>query len=215
MTTRATETGLLIVVSAPSGAGKTSLVNALIANDPNIVASVSHTTRPQRGNERDGENYFFVDVPTFIAMRDAGKFYEHALVFGNYYGTSRAAVETERALGHDVLLEIDWQGAQQIRLDFPEAVTLFILPPSRAALRQRLRQRGQDDDDAIARRNAAAVAEMAHYAEYDYLVVNDRFDDAVADLAAIVRAERLRQARQAPRHQRLLGELLSGPESID
>jgi guanylate kinase len=215
MTTRATETGLLIVVSAPSGAGKTSLVSALITNDPNIVVSVSHTTRPQRGNERDGEDYFFVDVPTFNAMRDAGEFFEHALVFGNYYGTSRGAVERERALGHDVLLEIDWQGAQQIRRDFADAVTLFILPPSRAALRQRLRQRGQDDDDAIVRRNAAAVAEMAHYAEYDYLVVNDRFDDAVADLAAIVRAERLRQTRQAPRHQRLLGELLSGPESID
>jgi guanylate kinase len=209
------QSGLLIVVSAPSGAGKTSLVNALVGSDPNIVVSVSHTTRPQRGNERDGEDYFFVDIATFVAMRDAGEFFEHARVFDNYYGTSRGAVERQRAVGRDVLLEIDWQGAQQIRREFPEAVSLFILPPSRAALRERLKQRGQDDDAAIVRRTAAAVAEMSHHAEYDYLVVNDRFDDAVADLSAIVRAERLRQARQAPRHRALLAELLSGPETID
>jgi guanylate kinase len=215
MTGAATEAGLLIVVSAPSGAGKTSLVNAMVARDPNIVVSVSHTTRAQRGNERNGEDYFFVDVATFAAMRDAGEFFEHARVFDNYYGTSRGAVERPRALGRDVLLEIDWQGAQQIRREFPEAVSLFILPPSRAALRERLRQRGQDDATAIARRSAAAVAEMSHYAEYDYIVVNDRFDDAVADLGAIVRAERLRQVRQAPRHHELLAELLSGPETID
>jgi guanylate kinase len=209
------QSGLLIVVSAPSGAGKTSLVNALVGSDANIVVSVSHTTRPQRGNERDGEDYFFVDTATFEAMRDAGEFFEHALVFDNYYGTSRAAVEQQRARGRDVLLEIDWQGAQQIRQEFPAAVSLFILPPSRVTLRQRLKQRGQDDDSAIARRSAAAVAEMAHYREYDYLVVNDRFDEAVADLQAIVRAERLRQTRQAPRYRKLLAELLSGAETID
>jgi guanylate kinase len=201
--------GLLLVVSAPSGAGKTSLVNALVERDANIVVSVSHTTRARRGSEREGVEYFFVDAATFGAMREAGAFLEHATVFGKSYGTSRAMVERELAAGRDVLLEIDWQGAQQIRRSFAHAITLFILPPSHATLDQRLRSRGQDDEAAIRKRTAEAVVEMSHHAEYDYLIVNDHFDDAVADLQAIIRAERLRVVRQARRHAALLLDLLS------
>jgi guanylate kinase len=201
--------GLLLVVSAPSGAGKTSLVNALVASDANIVVSISHTTRTRRGNEREGVDYFFVDAATFASMRDAGAFLEEATVFGRSYGTSRAMVERELAAGRDVLLEIDWQGAQQIRSSLKDAITLFILPPSHATLEARLRHRGQDDESAIRKRTAEAVVEMSHHAEYDYVIVNDRFDDAVADLRAIVRAERLRAARQSRRHAALLADLLS------
>jgi guanylate kinase len=209
------ESGLLLVVSAPSGAGKTSLVNALVASDPNIVVSVSHTTRARRGAERDGEDYFFIDTAEFTRMRDAGDFLEHALVFGNSYGTSRGVVEQQLSSGRDVLLEIDWQGAQQIRSVFPSAISLFILPPSRDALLERLRRRGQDNDDAIKKRSKEAVVEMSHHPEYDYLIVNDRFDDAVADLVAIIRAERLKLPRQAKRHARLLADLLSGSKTIE
>ena len=214
MTARRAEPGLLLVVSAPSGAGKTSLVNALVSSDDNITVSVSHTTRARRGNERDGEDYFFVDAAQFAAMRDAGAFLEHATVFGNNYGTSRDAVERELAAGRDVLLEIDWQGAQQIRRTFPSAVSLFILPPSHDALRERLRRRGQDDDDAIRKRTAEAVIEMSHHAEYDYVIVNDRFDDAVSDLKAIIRAERLRTGRQVSRRLALLDDLFSHDNPI-
>jgi guanylate kinase len=214
MTARRAEPGLLLVVSAPSGAGKTSLVNALVSSDDNITVSVSHTTRARRGNERDGEDYFFVDAAQFAAMRDAGAFLEHATVFGNNYGTSRDAVQRELAAGRDVLLEIDWQGAQQIRRTFPSAVSLFILPPSHDALRERLRRRGQDDDDAIRKRTAEAVIEMSHHAEYDYVIVNDRFDDAVSDLKAIIRAERLRTGRQVSRRRALLDDLLSHAKPI-
>ncbi|HTO57146.1 MAG TPA: guanylate kinase [Pseudomonadales bacterium] len=206
--------GLLLVVSAPSGAGKTSLVNALVSHDANIVVSVSHTTRARRGKEREGVEYFFVDPPTFASMRDAGAFLEQATVFGNSYGTSRAMVERELAAGRDVLLEIDWQGAQQIRRSFAQAITLFVLPPSHATLDQRLRGRAQDDEAAIRKRTAEAVIEMSHYAEYDYLIVNDRFDDAVADLQAIIRAERLRGVRQARRRAALLADLLSHAKPI-
>ena len=163
MTAQATQSGLLLVVSAPSGAGKTTLVNALVSADGNIKVSVSHTTRPRRGAERDGAEYFFVDEATFAAMRGAGAFLEHAQVFGNSYGTSREAVERELAAGHDVLLEIDWQGAQQIRRSFPAAVSLFIVPPSRAALSARLQGRGVDDEAQIRKRTAEAVAEMSHH----------------------------------------------------
>jgi guanylate kinase len=215
MTGTSGETGLLLVVSAPSGAGKTSLVNALVAKDANIVVSISHTTRQRRGSERDGDDYHFVDTAAFLSMRDAGEFLEYAQVFGNYYGTSRGAVEQQLTRGRDVLLEIDWQGAQQIRRAFPAAVSLFILPPSRATLHERLRRRGQDDEAAIAKRTTEAVAEMSHHGEYDYLIVNDRFDDAVADLSAIIRAERLRQGRQTRRHRLLLKDLLSGAKTIE
>ena len=214
MTTQTTQAGLLLVVSAPSGAGKTTLVNALVSADDNIKVSVSHTTRPRRGAERDGEDYFFVDDATFSAMLGAAEFLEHATVFGNSYGTSRDAVERELASGHDVLLEIDWQGAQQIRRSFPSAVSLFIVPPSRATLQERLQGRGVDDEAQIRKRTAEAVVEMSHHHEYDYLIVNDRFDDALADLVAIVRAERLRTDRQARRHRRLLDDLLSRPKPI-
>ncbi len=208
------EEGLLIVISAPSGAGKTSLVNALVSSDDNIKVSVSHTTRPRRGNEREGEDYFFVAASAFATLLDHDAFLEHAVVFGNHYGTSRGAVEREFAAGHDVLLEIDWQGAQQIRRSFPSAVSLFILPPSNDALRERLRRRGQDDEDAIRKRSAEAIIEMSHHDEYDYLIVNDRFDDAVKDLQAIIRSERLRTARQARRRTVLLDDLLSHGKPI-
>ena len=208
------EPGLLLVVSAPSGAGKTSLVNALVSNDENIRVSVSHTTRSRRGNEREGENYFFVARTEFAAMVAAGAFLEHATVFGNSYGTSRATVERELAAGRDVLLEIDWQGAQQVRRSYPAAVSLFILPPSHHALSERLRRRGEDNDEAIDKRTAEAVIEMSHHHEYDYVIVNDRFDDAVADLRAIIRAERLRTSRQARRREALLRDLLSHDKPI-
>ncbi len=214
MTARDVEPGLLLVVSAPSGAGKTSLVNALVLGDDNITVSVSHTTRARRGNEREGENYFFIDRAQFDAMAMAGALLEHATVFGNAYGTSRDTVERELAAGRDVLLEIDWQGAQQIRRSFPSAVSLFILPPSHQALSERLQRRGQDNDEAIRKRTAEAVVEMSHHKEYDYLVVNDRFDDAVADLKAIIRSERLRAPRQVRRRQQLLDDLLSHGKPI-
>ncbi len=215
MTPLPTSNGLLFVISAPSGAGKTSIVNTLVADDPNVVVSVSHTTRPRRGNERDGEDYYFVDLARFSAMRAAGEFFEFAEVFGNLYGTSRRAVERELGRGRDVLLEIDWQGATQIRRAFPTSVSIFILPPSRAVLRLRLRQRGQDDTQAMERRTTEAVIEMSHHDEFDYLVVNDDFKEAVADVKSIVRAERLRLVAQATRHRQLVRDLLSDAKIIE
>jgi guanylate kinase len=206
--------GQLLVISAPSGAGKTSLVAALLARDPRLKVSVSHTTRPRRPSERDGTDYHFVERGQFEDMQRRGAFLEHALVFGNYYGTSREAVDRERSLGHDVLLEIDWQGARQIRASCGGAASVFILPPSRATLIERLRKRGEDDEHVIRRRMHEAEAEMSHYAEFDYLVVNDDFETAVADLAAVVRAERLRRDRQSACHAALLSDLLSGREGI-
>jgi guanylate kinase len=206
--------GFLLVVSAPSGAGKTSLVAALVARDAGLRVSVSHTTRPRRPSERNGADYHFVDRGTFEAMRARAEFLEDALVFGNYYGTSRATVERELAAGHDVLLEIDWQGARQIRASFAAAATVFILPPSRSTLIERLRKRGQDDERVIGERMREAEGEMSHWAEFDYVVVNDDFETAVADLLAIVRAERLRRERQSERHQTLISDLLSAGEAI-
>ncbi|HHQ41865.1 MAG TPA: guanylate kinase [Chromatiales bacterium] len=200
--------GTLFIVSAPSGAGKTSLVKALVERDPRVVLSVSHTTRPPRPGERDGVDYHFVDGATFERMAAEGAFLEHAEVFGNRYGTARATVERELAADRDVILEIDWQGARQVRAAMPEAVSVFILPPSREALEERLRGRGQDDETVIARRMARAVDEMSHYDEYDYLVVNDVFETALEDLLAIVRATRLRRPAQAVRHAELLRRLL-------
>lgn len=200
--------GTLFIVSAPSGAGKTSLVRALIAQDPGVVVSVSYTTRPRRSGERDGVHYHFVDQPRFLAMLEAGEFLENAEVFGNYYGTARAAVAAQLEQGTDVILEIDWQGAQQVRQAFPGAIGIFILPPSRAILRERLRGRKQDDEAVIERRTQAAVEEISHYSEYDFIVINDAFATALADLQAILRAARLRLTAQAERQQRLLRDLL-------
>lgn len=198
-----TALGTLYIVSAPSGAGKTSLVRALIERTPDIVVSVSHTTRPQRPGEEEGVNYHFVDAGRFEAMVAQDAFLEHAQVFGNRYGTARETVSRALAAGRDVILEIDWQGARQVRRLMPESVSIFILPPSHAELERRLRGRGTDGEETIRRRMNAAVAEMSHYHEYEFLVVNDDFPRAVADLQAIVRSCRLRlpaqQARLADR----------------
>jgi guanylate kinase len=181
--------GRLFVLSAPSGGGKTTLAEALMRDEPRLARSVSHTTRPPRPGERDGVDYFFVDGSTFERMVAAGEFLEHATVFGNRYGTARAAVEALRAQGRDVLLVIDWQGARRVKQLLPEACTVFLLPPSRAELESRLRGRGQDSEEVIRRRLAESVAEMRHYPEFDHVVVNDAFEAALADLKAIVRGE--------------------------
>ncbi|MCC6302096.1 MAG: guanylate kinase [Gammaproteobacteria bacterium] len=200
--------GTLFIVSAPSGAGKTSLVRALLADDSGVMVSVSCTTRLPRAGERNGVDYHFVDHERFLAMIEAGEFLEHAEVFGNYYGTGRTEVASRLAQGSDVILEIDWQGAQQVRQAFPGAVGIFILPPSREVLRERLNGRGKDAPAVIERRLQAAVDEISHYSEYEFIVINDVFEAALADLRAILRAERLRLSLQAERHQALLRELL-------
>jgi len=199
--------GILFIVSAASGAGKTSLVKALLERDPTLALAVSFTTRARREGERDGVHYHFVDPDIFATMVAEGAFLEHAEVFGNRYGTSEAGVRSQLARG-DLVLEIDWQGARQVRARFPAAASVFVLPPSAAALEQRLRGRGQDSDGVIALRMAEARSEMSHYAEYDYLVVNDDFATALADLSCVVQAERLRLARAESRLGPLLGELL-------
>jgi guanylate kinase len=202
--------GMLVIVSAPSGAGKTSLVAALLERDPRLVVSVSHTTRPKRPREQDGVNYHFVDARGFAAMVAAGEFLEHAEVFGHRYGTTAAAVDREWASGRDVVLEIDFQGAAQIRARYPESVSIFILPPSTDALATRLNNRGEDDHTVIRKRLDMARWEMSHYQDYDYLIVNDDFATAVDDLAGVVQAERLRLSRQRRRLGPLLEDLL-GP----
>ena len=202
--------GLLVIVSAPSGAGKTSLVNALLDRDKQLAVAISHTTRPQRPGEVDGTNYHFIDAAQFEGMVEQGAFLEHAQVFGNRYGTSRAAVHSVWQTGRDVVLEIDWQGAAQIQESFRATVSVFILPPSKRALRERLTGRGQDKADVIDARMATAISEMSHYSAYDYLLINDEFDVALDELQAIVRAERLRQERQQVRHGDLLQQLLAG-----
>lgn len=201
--------GILYIVAAPSGAGKTSLVKRLVDTTPGVVVSISHTTRPPRPGEEDGAHYHFVTDPTFEAMRAEGAFLEHARVFGNRYGTSRAAVEARLAAGLDVILEIDWQGARQVRALAPASATVFILPPSREALRQRLAGRGQDSPETIERRMAAALDELSHYAEFDYLVVNDQFSAALEALRSIVIANRQRREAQLTRQRELLTALLS------
>ncbi len=200
--------GILYILSAPSGAGKTSLLKALLPLDQGLVMSVSHTTRAPRSGESDGLDYHFVSTETFMRLAGEGAFLEQAQVFDNHYGTSEAAVRAQLSKGLDVVLEIDWQGARQVRKVFPDAVSVFIAPPSISALRERLSSRGQDDEEVILRRMAAAQAELSHYSEYDYLVVNDRFDTALADLQCIVRSERLRMARSAQRHLAALQEML-------
>lgn len=196
-------------MSAPSGAGKTSLVNALVESTRHLRVSISHTTRKIRPGEINGVNYHFVSREQFDSMLQQDAFLEHADVFGNLYGTSKEWVENALAAGEDVILEIDWQGAQQIRRLLPETVGIFILPPSRETLRGRLTGRGQDDPAVIEARLAEAREEMSHYPECQFLVINDQFDEALADLKAIVRAERVRLTRQQQRQRELLQELLS------
>ena len=202
-------TGTLYIISAPSGAGKTSLVKALIDSEAMIRVSVSHTTRAMRPGEVDGENYHFINREQFHAMLDKNEFLEHAQVFDNLYGTSQTWVETTLAEGYDLILEIDWQGAQQVRRLMPESRSIFILPPTQEALRQRLNNRGQDSDEIIDKRMREAVSEMSHYVEYDYLVINDDFAHALIDLQSIFRSNQLIQKTQQQRHARLLGELLA------
>ena len=201
--------GNLFTISAPSGAGKTSLVDALLPTLDGVRVSVSHTTRAMRPGEVEGVNYHFVDLATFEHMLEHGDFLESAEVFGNRYGTSQRWVEEMLAAGTDVILEIDWQGAEQVRRLLPDTVSVFILPPSRNALEQRLTGRGQDSADVIGRRMAAAIDEMSHYPEADYVIVNDVFETALAELRAVFIAQRLRLVRQQTRHAELLRELLS------
>lgn len=202
--------GILYTVSAPSGAGKTSLVNALVQSSPEVCVSVSHTTRPRRPGEKDGFNYHFIACEEFERMLGESAFLEHAQVFGNHYGTSQQWVEERLATGMDVILEIDWQGAAQVRRLLPETVSLFILPPSLSSLRQRLTGRGQDDEAVIESRMREAINEISHYAEADYLIVNDDFTVALAQLQALITSQHLRREVQSERHQALLSELLSG-----
>lgn len=201
--------GTLFTVSAPSGAGKTSLVKALVDSTPGIQVSVSHTTRPVRPGEIDGINYHFVDSAAFIQMLENNEFLESAQVFGNYYGTSCAWVEQTLAEGMDVILEIDWQGAAQVRRLLPETVGIFILPPSLETLHQRLSNRGQDDDAVIARRIAEAREEISHYVEAEFIVVNEIFATALNELQAVVTSQRLKLDKQQIRHCQLLEDLLS------
>jgi len=199
--------GTLYVISAPSGAGKTSLVKALLDTLDGIEVSVSHTTRAMRPGEVDGKDYHFVDAERFLAMVVDGDFLEHAQVFDNYYGTSKQAVQERLQRGRDVILEIDWQGAQQVRKLFADCRSIFILPPSKAALRERLTGRGQDSEAIIERRLRDAEADMSHYDEFNFVVVNDDFEQALAELRAIVIAQRLTLDRQAVRLRELIGEL--------
>lgn len=201
--------GTLFTVSAPSGAGKTSLVEALIRSMDNVQVSISHTTRPQRPGEDDGVNYHFIDHAAFNNMVNRAEFLEHAEVFGNHYGTAQTWVEQTLATGVDVILEIDWQGADQIRRVLPDTVGIFILPPSRETLEQRLTGRGQDDPDVINGRMQKAINEMSHYVEADYLIVNEVFEDALADLKAVIRAQRLTLDNQQIRFGDKLEQLLS------
>lgn len=200
--------GTLYIVSAPSGAGKTSLVNALIKDDQRVSVSVSHTTRGKRPGEEHGVNYHFVSPDEFKALIDKNDFLEHAEVFGNFYGTSRSTLQQVLDRGDDLILEIDWQGARQVRELMPEARSIFILPPNLEALRQRLDGRGQDSDEIIAGRMKEAVSEMQHYDEYEYVIINDDFDVALEELKAVFRSNRLLLSKQQERHGALLKQLI-------
>ena len=201
--------GQLLIVSAPSGAGKTSLIKALMEQDQRVEVSVSHTTRPQRPGELEGVNYFFISTETFHEMREAGAFFESAEVFGHFYGTSLTQLEVRLSDGADVILEIDWQGAQQVRKLLPDSAWLFILPPSLEALKSRLQARGQDAEDTIEIRMRAARDEMSHWDEADYLIINDQFDSALEALQALVRSLRLRTGQQQSALQNLIEDLLN------
>ncbi len=208
MTTHAPPaSGCLFVLAAPSGGGKTSLVRELLIREPGIRLSVSYTTRPPRPGEQRGVHYHFVDETTFFDLLANGELLEHARVHGNWYATSATWLKQQIAEGHDVLLEIDWQGAAQVRKLIPTAVLIFILPPTLDSLKERLERRGQDSNDVIARRLDAAKEEMRHCGEFDYVIMNQDFARAVDDLSAIVRAARLTSARQLVRHARVIAEL--------
>ncbi|WDD98961.1 MULTISPECIES: guanylate kinase [Thalassomonas] len=203
--------GNLFILSAPSGAGKSSLITALLkqASPRPMQVSVSHTTRAPRPGENNGEHYHFVSVDEFKKQIDEKAFYEYAEVFGNYYGTSEAAIDAQLAQGIDVFLDIDWQGAQQVRMKKPEVTTIFISPPSKQELENRLRSRGQDSDEVIRDRMAQAQAECSHYQEFDYIIVNDDFDQALLDLTTIVNNQRLKRSQQIEKHQDLFNDLLA------
>lgn len=199
--------GSLFMVVAPSGAGKSTLVNALLAQEPAIKLSISYTTRAPRPAEQHGREYYFTTVDDFMQRREAGEFLEWAEVHGNYYGTSRLLIAEQMRLGTDVLLEIDWQGAQQVKKQFPHAVGIFILPPSIPALEERLKKRGQDEPHVIARRLLAAGGEIAHAAEFEYVIINQEFATALSELSAIVKATRCRFSQQAARNASLFAQL--------
>lgn len=199
--------GNLFIISAPSGAGKTSLVQALLNINPQLGLSVSYTTREPRAGEQDGKDYHFVSRDTFLAMAGRGEFLESAEVYGNFYGTSQTWITQETRKGRDILLEIDWQGAAQVRKLFPDAVSIFILPPSLQALEQRLTGRGKDSAEVIAKRMAAVREDVAHVAEFDYVIINDNLNEALRELNGVVLSARLKCAKQLARHQSLINQL--------
>ncbi len=199
--------GNLIIVSAPSGAGKTSLVNAMLAATPEIDLSISYTTRPARAGEVNGKDYHFVSREIFVEMAERGDFLERAEIYGNLYGTSQPWIRSKMEAGRDILLEIDWQGAGQVRRIFPGCISVFILPPSIKALEERLKGRGKDSGEVIARRMQSARDEISHVAEFDYVIINDKLDDAVQQLRSVVLAERARRDRQLARHRELINQL--------
>lgn len=203
------DTGTLFIVSAPSGAGKTSLLKALLTSEQQIRISVSHTTRAMRPGEQDGVDYHFIDKTLFAGMIGEGAFLEHAEVFGNFYGTSEAGIREQLAKGVDVVLEIDWQGARQVRERFADTVSIFILPPTPEALRERLNARGQDSEAIVEGRMAKAREEMSHYGEYDFILVNDQFDQALEELRSVIVSQHFRQSVQAMRLQNRLAALLA------
>ncbi|MEQ1590542.1 MAG: guanylate kinase [Gallionella sp.] len=204
--------GNLFIISAPSGAGKTSLVNALLNINPQIDLSVSYTTREPRAGEHDGRDYHFVSHDAFLAMAARGEFLESAEVYGNLYGTSQTWINLEIAKGRDILLEIDWQGAEQVRRLFPDAISIFILPPSLEALAQRLTSRGKDNAAVIAKRMAAVREDVSHVAEFDYVIINDNLNEALRELNAVVLARKLHCAKQLTRHQTLINQLQNPQE---
>ncbi len=199
--------GNLFIVSAPSGAGKTSLVGGMLATTPDVDLSISYTTRPPRPGERDGKDYHFVSRETFLAMAQHGDFLESAEIYGHLYGTSQSWIQAETAAGRDILLDIDWQGAAQVRRVFPDCISIFILPPSIQALEDRLKNRGKDSNEVIARRMRVACDEIAHVAEFDYVIINDDLDEAVKQLKAVIVAAGVRRDRQLARHQDLINQL--------
>jgi guanylate kinase len=208
MSSSDTRRGSLFIIAAPSGGGKTSLVNALLKHDPRLILSISHTTRAARPGEEDGQHYHFVSEPEFQQMVNNGDFMEHAQVFDHYYGTNRNTVASQLEQGRDVILEIDWQGARQVRSVFPDCCPIFIIPPSLEILRKRLNRRGQDSEQVIQRRMRDAQAEISHWAEFDHLVVNDNFDAALEELLAIINDHRERKPHKVNKNHQLLAQQL-------